>query len=93
MKKYTNKILIITAIVLLLGMVIGYTVDFQTGYRSGRIKYEQKDPDTVQVITLDDLDAYTDSVETCHGASVETLRATSLQDETSSEKEPETSNQ
>ena len=41
MKKYTNKILIITAIVLVLGLVIGYTIDFQTGYRSGRIKYEK----------------------------------------------------
>ena len=46
MKKYTNKILIVTAIVLVLGMVIGYTIDFQTGYRSGRIKYEEKNPDS-----------------------------------------------
>lgn len=87
MKKYTNKILIITAIVLVLGLVIGYTIDFQTGYRSGRIKYEKKNPDSTQVITfnsLDDLEAYADSLETCHGAS--------LQDETSSENESETSN-
>ena len=65
MKKYTNKILIITAIVLVLGLVIGYTIDFQTGYRSGRIKYEKKNPDSTQVITfnsLDDLEAYADSV-------------------------------
>ena len=77
MKKYTNKILIITAIVLVLGLVIGYTIDFQTGYRSGRIKYEKRNPDSTQVIVfdgLDDIEAYTDSVETCHGAS--------LQDET-----------
>ena len=46
MKKYTNKILIITAIVLVLGLVIGYTVDFQTGYRSGRIKYEERNLDS-----------------------------------------------
>ena len=88
MKKYTNKILIITAIVLALGMVIGYTIDFQTGYRSGRIKYEKKNPDSTQVITinsLEDMEAYADSVETCHGAS--------LQDETSSENKPQTSNQ
>ena len=77
MKKYTNKILIITAIVVLLGMVIGYTIDFQTGYRSGRIKYEKIEKDSTQVITLDDLDAYVDSVETRHG--------TSQQDESSTE--------
>lgn len=82
MKKYTNKILIITAIVLVLGIIIGYTIDFQTGYRSGRIKYEKIEKDSTQVITLDDLDAYVDSVETRH--------STSLQD---SEKEPETSHQ
>ena len=89
MKKYTNKILIITAIVVVLAMVIGHTIDFQTGYRSGRIKYEERIPDSTQVINfngLDELDAYVDSVET--------LRATSLQeDETASEKEPETSHQ
>ena len=65
MKKYTNKILIITAIVLVLGLVIGYTIDFQTGYRSGRIKYEEKNPDSVNVLTfdgLDELEAYADSV-------------------------------
>lgn len=88
MKKYTNKILIITAIVLVLGLVIGYTIDFQTGYRSGRIKYEEKNPDSTQVIVfdgLDDLEAYADSVETLH--------ATSLQDKTASENQPETSHQ
>ena len=92
MKKYTNKILIITAIVLVVGLVIGYTIDFQTGYRSGRIKYEPIEKDTVQ-LTLDDLEAYADSVETGNGASVETRCTTSLQDETSSENEPKTSNQ
>lgn len=86
MKKYTNKILIITAIVLLLGMVIGYTIDFQTGYRSGRITYKQYE-DTVTGIILDDQDADTNSTD------VEALRATSLQDETSSENEPKTSHQ
>ena len=72
MKKYTNKILIITAIVLVLGMVIGYTIDFQTGYRSGRIKYEEKNPDSTDVITfnsLKDLEAYADSLETSQNAS------------------------
>ena len=80
MKKYTNKILIITAIVLVLGLVIGYTIDFQTGYRSGRIKYEEKNPDSVNVLTfngLDELEAYADSVKT----------------ENSSENQPETSHQ
>lgn len=89
MKKYTNKILIITAIVVVLAMVIGYTIDFQTGYRSGRIKYEEKNPDSTQVIVLDgldDLDAYVDSVETqC---------TTSLQEnESASENQPKTSHQ
>ena len=92
MKKYTNKILIITAIVLLLGMVIGYTIDFQTGYRSGRIKYEQY-KDTVTGIILDDQNADTVSVETGRAQPVETRCTTSLQDETSSEKELKTSNQ
>ena len=88
MKKYTNKILIITAIVLLLGMVIGYTIDFQTGYRSGRIKYEKIEKDSTQVLHfngLDEIEAYADSVETLH--------ATSLQDKTASENQPETSHQ
>ena len=65
MKKYTNKILIITAIVLVLGLVIGYTIDFQTGYRSGRITYEEKKADTVQVLHfdgLDELETYADSL-------------------------------
>lgn len=52
MKKYTNKILIITAIVLVLGIVIGYTIDFQTGYRNGRIKYEKSkfNPDSLTMV-------------------------------------------
>ena len=65
MKKYTNKILIITIIVVVLAMVIGRTIDFQTGYRSGRITYEEIKPDTTQGIVfddLDDMDAYADSV-------------------------------
>ena len=89
MKKYTNKILIITAIVLVLGLVIGYTIDFQTGYRSGRIKYEEMNPDSVNVLTfdgLDELEAYADSVETFHETSL-------LEAETASEKETETSHQ
>lgn len=89
MKKYTNKILIITAIVLVLGLVIGYTIDFQTGYRSGRITYEEMNPDSLQGIfldNLDDLDAYVDSVETCQGASLQ-------ENETASENKPETSHQ
>ena len=74
MKKYTNKILIVTAIVLVLGMIIGYTIDFQTGYRSGRIKYEERNPDSVNVLTfdgLDELEAYADSVETFHETSLQ----------------------
>jgi len=65
MKKYTNKILIITAIVLLVGMVIGYTIDFQTGYRSGRITYEEIKKDSTEVLHfngLDELETYADSL-------------------------------
>ena len=65
MKKYTNKILIITAIVLLLGLVIGYTIDFQTGYRSGRITYKEIKKDSTEVLHfngLDELETYADSV-------------------------------
>ena len=65
MKKYTNKILIITAIVLVLGLVIGYTIDFQTGYRSGRITYEKIEKDSTQVLHfdgLDELEPYADSL-------------------------------
>ena len=73
MKKNTNKILIITAIVVMLGMIIGYTIDFQTGYRSGRIKYEKIEKDSTKVIKfndLDELEAYADSVETHSQASL-----------------------
>ncbi|MBQ5993863.1 MAG: hypothetical protein IJL57_06015 [Bacteroidales bacterium] len=65
MKKYTNKILIITAIVLVLGIIIGYTIDFQTGYRSGRIKYEKIEKDSTNVLNfngLDEIEAYADSL-------------------------------
>ncbi len=62
MKKYTNKILIITAIVLVLGLVIGYTIDFQTGYRSGRIKYEERDLDSLKMVIRDALDETGDTV-------------------------------
>ena len=89
MKKYTNKILIITAIVVVLAMVIGYTIDFQTGYRSGRIQYNEIEKDSVKELTFDSLDelvAYADSLETVH--------ETSLQEsEPASEKEHETSHQ
>lgn len=65
MKKYTNKILIITAIILVLGIIIGYTIDFQTGYRSGRIKYEKIEKDSTNVLNfngLDEIEAYADSL-------------------------------
>ena len=65
MKKYTNKILIITAIVLVLGIIIGYTIDFQTGYRNGRIKYEKIEKDSTNVLNfngLDEIEAYADSL-------------------------------
>lgn len=88
MKKYTNTILIITAIVLVLGMVIGYTVDFQTGYRSGRITYEERDDTDSLEMVLRDLIGIDDDT-----AAVETFHETSPQDEPASEKEPETSHQ
>ena len=65
MKKYTNKILLITAIVIVLVLVIGSTIDFQTGYRSGRIKYEKIEKDSTQVLHfngLDELETYADSL-------------------------------
>ena len=70
MKKYTNKILIITAIVLVLAIVIGSTIDFQTGYRSGRIQYNEIEKDSVLTFdSLDELEEYADSLETVHETS------------------------
>ena len=90
MKKYTNKILIITAIVLVLGLVIGYTIDFQTGYRSGRIKYEERNLDSDSLEMLIRVPRNGDIIID----TVETGRAPSLQeDKTASENEPETSHQ
>lgn len=82
MKKYTNKILIITAIVLVLGLVIGYTIDFQTGYRSGRIKYEERDLDSLNMVIRDALDETAD-----------TVTVTVTDTETSSDNKTETSHQ
>ena len=87
MKKYTNKILIITAIVLVLGLVIGYTIDFQTGYRSGRITYEERNTDSLEMV-LRDLIGIDDDT-----AAVETNGHESLQDESETDNEPETSHQ
>ena len=70
MKKYTNKILIITAIVLVLAIVIGSTIDFQTGYRSGRIQYNEIEKDSVLTFdSVDELEEYADSLETVHETS------------------------
>lgn len=38
MKKYTNKILLVTFIVVILVTIIGITVEFQRGVRNGTIK-------------------------------------------------------
>lgn len=38
MKKYTNKILLITFIVVILVTIIGITIEFQRGVRNGTIK-------------------------------------------------------
>ena len=90
MKKYTNKILIITAIILTLGTVIGYTIDFQTGYRSGRIKYEEKNLDSLEMVISEALNE-TDSDTT----TVDSDRVTSVQNDskTSSENQTQTYNQ
>ena len=70
MKKYTNKILIITAIVLVLAIVIGSTIDCQTGYRSGRIQYNEIEKDSVLTFdSLDELEEYADSLETVYETS------------------------
>lgn len=81
--------MIITAIVLVLGLVIGYTIDFQTGYRSGRIQYKEIEKDSTEVLTidgLDELEASADSVKTECADSVESCHGASLQNETTSEK-------
>ena len=90
MKKYTNKILIITAIVVVLAIVIGYTIDFQTGYRSGRIKYEEKNLDSDSLEMLIRVPRNGDIIID----TVETGRVPSLQEnETTSDNEPKTSHQ
>jgi hypothetical protein len=38
MKKYTNKILLITFIIVILVTIIGITIEFQRGVRNGTIK-------------------------------------------------------
>jgi hypothetical protein len=92
MKKYTNKILIITAIAVVLSIVIGYTIDFQTGYRSGKIKYEERNLDSdsnsleMLIRVPRNGDIIIDTVETGLTPSLQ-------EDETASEKEPETSHQ
>lgn len=82
MKKYTNKILIITAIVLVLGLIIGYTIDFQTGYRSGRIKYEERNLDSLEMVIRDAMDETSD-----------TCTVTETDNEAQSDNQTESSNQ
>ncbi|MDY6348564.1 MAG: hypothetical protein SPL42_09115 [Bacteroidales bacterium] len=82
MKKYTNKILIITAIVLVLGLIIGYTIDFQTGYRSGRIKYEERNLDSLEMVIRDAMDETSD-----------TYTVTETDNEAQSDNQIESSNQ
>ncbi|MDY6326789.1 MAG: hypothetical protein SPL47_05690 [Bacteroidales bacterium] len=82
MKKYTNKILIITAIVLVLGLIIGYTIDFQTGYRSGRIKYEERNLDSLEMVIRDAMDETSD-----------TCTVTETDNEAPSDNQTESSNQ
>ena len=82
MKKYTNKILIITAIVLVLGLIIGYTIDFQTGYRSGRIKYEERNLDSLEMVIRDAMDETSD-----------TYTVTVTDNEAQSDNQTESSNQ
>lgn len=91
MKKYTNKILIITAIVVVLSIVIGYTIDFQTGYRSGRIKYEERnlDADSLEMLIRvpRNGDIIIDTVETGRACPVSTG------EQTATDNKPETSHQ
>lgn len=90
MKKYTNKILIIAAIVLFLSVIIGYTIHFQTGYHSGKIKYEEReeysleDLDITDPEELEDIDADSKNMK-----DIESLQ----DDEALSENESEKSNQ
>ena len=77
MKKYTNKILVITAIVLVLAIVIGYTIDFQSGYRSGRIKYEEQNLDSLEMVIRDAMNE-----EESYTVAEDTPDTSSPQDET-----------
>ena len=70
MKKYTNKILLITFIVVILVTIIGITVEFQRGVRNGSIQkadievreeYSELPDSTSIVITETTLES--DSVE------------------------------
>ncbi len=88
MKKYTNMILIITAIVLVFGMVFGYTIDFQTKYKNGEIKYEKRNTDSLELVIRDAMNE--DKSDTI---TLDELRKMSQQGEDSqTEKETETSN-
>lgn len=48
MKKYTNKILLITLITIAALIVIGGTVDIQTAWHSGKIEKAEKLPEIYQ---------------------------------------------
>ena len=70
MKKYTNKILLVTFIVVILVTIIGITVEFQRGVRNGSIQkadievreeYSELPDSTSIVITETTLES--DSVE------------------------------
>lgn len=66
MKKYTNKILLITLILIAVLFVVGGTVEVQTAWRSGKIKkfgegfhYNQQDDETYFLENPADADTIT----------------------------------
>ena len=71
MKKYTNKILLVTFIVILLVTIIGITFEFQRGVRNGSIQkldIEAREeysevPDSTSIM-IDDKILESDSVKT-----------------------------
>ena len=71
MKKYTNKILLVTFIVILLVTIIGITFEFQRGVRNGSIQkldIEAREeysevPDSTSIM-IDDKILESDSVQT-----------------------------
>lgn len=53
MKKYTNKILCITLLIIVLYIVVGITIDFQHSYHNDPEGFTSEEPE-VEIIYLDE---------------------------------------